>query len=302
MMARFCLDEREERSSFLKKRSKRLLYVWCGIRRGRALLTPVIKVFLLLFLQKKKSLLFLAALCWISPASAGGVVSLNLCTDQWLVRLAPEKVAAVTVLARDPSISVVAALAGDLPVVRNDAEAVLALHPDLVLMGAYGGQDVARILVAHGVRVVKIDDPSDFDGISRVIAQVAAVLGEVERGGKLDAVMRMNLGRIKVGTVKTAVMWQARGLSEGPGSLGDAVLRAAGYRNLGSGGSIGIERLLMLDPDLVVMDERSRFPSLATDMLSDPALARLRRVVGIDPAWLTCGGPEAAVAALRIAS
>jgi iron complex transport system substrate-binding protein len=46
------------------------------------------------------------------------VVSLNLCTDQMLVLLAPEKVAALSPLARDPALSFVAPQAANLPIVR----------------------------------------------------------------------------------------------------------------------------------------------------------------------------------------
>ncbi len=97
------------------------------------------------------ALAFLMLLIAGGPARAvERVVSLNLCSDQLLVMLAPEKVAALTVLARDPSLSVVAAEARHLPVVRADAEAVLRLRPDLVLAGAVRGADHGG--AAAGVR------------------------------------------------------------------------------------------------------------------------------------------------------
>lgn len=57
--------------------------------------------------------------------------------------LAPEKVAGLTPLARDPGLSFVAGQAARLPVVRPSAEAVLRLHPDLVLAAAFGAQMTA---------------------------------------------------------------------------------------------------------------------------------------------------------------
>jgi hypothetical protein len=44
----------KEAGSFLKKRTKKLLFI--GTRAGRPARVPVGKVFLLLFLQKKKTL------------------------------------------------------------------------------------------------------------------------------------------------------------------------------------------------------------------------------------------------------
>ena len=57
----------------------------------------------------------LVALFWSLHAGAAipeRVVSLNLCTDQMLVLLAPEKVLALSPLARDPALSFVAARGG----------------------------------------------------------------------------------------------------------------------------------------------------------------------------------------------
>ena len=84
----------------------------------------------------------LAALLFCHGAQAAGVVSLNLCTDQYLVQLAPEQVAALSPLARDPSLSVVAAEAARLPWVRADAEAVLKL----AAQGRVEGQSVEVLI------------------------------------------------------------------------------------------------------------------------------------------------------------
>ncbi len=237
-----------------------------------------------------------------NPLAAGGVVSLNLCTDQWLVRLAPDRIAALTPLARDPSISAVAAGAAQFPMVRPDAEAVLRLKPDLVLVGAWGGLTTAAVLRARGVRVERIDDPQNFAGITATIAHIAEILGRPAQGLAINAAMQAALPQLRDASRQQvrAVIWQARGLTAGPGSLGDSVLRAAGYHNIGTGGTMSLEALITAQPDLVVVDEQPRFPSLATDLLRNPALQRLA-VVALPPAWLTCGGPDAARAVARIA-
>jgi len=234
-------------------------------------------------------------LIWAGPAWAGGIVSLNLCTDQLLVLLAPERVAALEPLARDPALSFVAPRAASLPVVRADAEAVLQLQPELVLAGQYGAQATLALLRARGARVVLVDEPVDFAGVAKQVGWMAALLGERARGAALVAEMWGRLAAVRP-RGGTAVLWEAGGWSAGPGGISDAVLRAAGLRNVGTGGRMGLEALLARRPDMLVTETAPSFPSLSTDLARHPALARMRRME-IAPMLLACAGPFSARAA-----
>jgi iron complex transport system substrate-binding protein len=225
-----------------------------------------------------------------APARGAGVVSLNLCTDELLVLLAPERVAALSPLARDASLSVVAGAADKLPWVRADAEAVLRLHPDLVLAGDYGAQGVVAALRERGVRVVQVSEPTDFAGVAGQVSLVAAALGVPAKGDALAADMRARLAAVQRRDRGSAVMWEARGFSAGPGGFGDAVLRAAGYRNVGTGGEMGVEALVAHPPDVLITSTAPAYPSLSTDLLWHPALRGLHRRV-VAPALLACAGP-----------
>ena len=74
-------------------------------------------------------------------------------------------VAALSTLAHDPALSFVAARAASLPTVRASAEAVLRLHPDLVLAGNYGAQATVALLAEQGLPVVRVSMPEDFAGV-----------------------------------------------------------------------------------------------------------------------------------------
>ncbi len=234
-------------------------------------------------------LLLAFLLCALPGKAAERVVSLNLCADQLLVLLAPERVVALSTLARDPALSFVAEQATELPVVRADAEAVLRLRPDLVLAGRYGAQATVAALETRGVTVLRLDLPSSFDGIRSQVVQVAAALGVPDRGTLLIEAMDRDL-MDPPPPGHRAILWGARGFTSGPGSLGDAVLRAAGLRNAAAGGQVGLEALLARPPDILVTASAPRFPSLATDLLRHPALAGLPRRA-VPPALLICGGP-----------
>jgi iron complex transport system substrate-binding protein len=246
-----------------------------------------------------------ACLTWLLTLTlahaAPRVVSLNLCSDQLLVLLAPEQVAALTPLARDPSLSFVAAQAARLPVVRPTAEAVLRLHPDLVLAGLYGAQTTAALLEQEGLPVLRLDMPQDFAGIRQQTIQLATRLGVPARGVALIAAMDATLRELRhPAHPVTALAWEPRGYTAGPDTLMDTVLHAAGLVDIGTGRRVGLEALLRHPPDLLVVPQASADPSLATDLLNDPAVAAIpRRIV---PAPLTiCAGPFTAEAAALLA-
>lgn len=246
----------------------------------------------------------LALLLALTVVPAGGVqrvVSLNLCSDQLLVLLAPGKAAGLSPLARDPALSFVAAQATHLPVVRPSAEAVLGLHPDLILAGAYGAQPTLALLAQEGVAIRRLGMPQDFAAIRAQTARLAALLGEPARGAALIAAMNATLRAIPPPAHRlTALVWQPRGYTAGPNSLMDAVLRAAGLTDIGTGRRVGLEMLLRDPPDLLVVPETPAYPSLATDLLDNRAIAAIpRRAV---PTPLTiCAGPFTAEAATLLA-
>ncbi len=220
------------------------------------------------------------ALCLVSPLlgwpavvnaePVRRVVSLNLCTDQWLVLLAPEKVAGLSPLARDPALSFVAARAARLPIVRASAEAVMELHPDLVLGARFGAQTTLAMLARAGLRVERLDLPNDFPGIRVAIRDAAALLEVPDRAAPLIAAMDAALP--PPGPPIRALVWEPRGWTSGPGELMDAVVRAAGMVDVGSGVRVGLEALLRHPPSLLVLSEATAGDSLATELLRHPAI------------------------------
>ncbi len=246
--------------------------------------------------------LALLLLSRVTAEAALRVVSLDLCTDQMLVLLAPQEIAGLSPLARDPALSAVAQEAAHLPVVRPSAEAVLRLHPDLVLAEPYGAALVVTALRTLGLRVVTIRDPQTFGGIRAEITRLARLLGVRARGAVLIAAMDAVLAGLPRPTARrTAMVLEPRGFAAGPRSLAGAVLRAAGYRDAAPGGWLGLERLLVRPPDLLVLPEAAGTPSLATDLIESPALGAIARRT-VPAAWLMCGSPFAARAAARVAA
>ena len=243
--------------------------------------------------------LLLASPCRSQPVNR--VVSLNLCTDQLLVLLAPEKVVALSPLARDPALSFVAEAAASLATVRASAEAVLRLAPDLVLAGPFGAQTTLSLLEARGLRVVRAGLPQNFEEIRAETRMLADLFGVPERGAALIAEMDKRLATLPRPAHRLrALAWEARGYTAGPGTLKDAVLREAGFVNVSDGRRIGLEALVAHPPDLIVVPTPAAWPSLATDLLQHPATANIPRRY-LPPALTICAGPFTAEAAVLLA-
>ena len=211
------------------------------------------------------------------------IVSLNLCTDQLLLQLVdPARIAAVTYLAADSELSAQAERARGLPWVRATAEEVILLQPDLALAGEYGAPEAVSTLRRWRIPVVEFAPAHSWDGIREQLRRAADAVQEVEKGEALLEWMNASLAAIEArrpAVTLRAIVIQHDGATYGSQTLPDAVLRTAGFRNLAAElgivgyGSIGLERILLADPDLViVLEYHSDVPTLGRIHLRHPAL------------------------------
>ncbi len=238
-----------------------------------------------------------------APGGAGAarIVSLNLCTDQYLMLLAPGRAVALSPLARDPALSVVAAQAARVAWVRPDAEAVLALRPDLVLAGPFGAQTTLAVLARHGVPILRTGLPQDFAAIRGETRRFAAALGASGAGERLIAGMDARLAAIAPHPRLEVLALEPRGYVPGEGSLEQNVILAAGFTPAPRFGRLGLEAIAAHPPALIVAAVAPDYPALATDLLRHPALAAIPRRTW-RPADLACAGPWTAEAAAALAA
>ena len=243
------------------------------------------------------------------------IVSLNLCTDQLLVDLVPrERIAAVSFLATDRTLSAYAARLQGLKQVRGTAEEVLALAPDLVIAGEYTTGPTVDLLRRLGVKLLVVPLAADFEGMRSSLRMIAEAVGEKDRGEKIITEFdeRVKGARSTVPGRPTAIAYQVNSLTSGPGSLLDAALEAAGYHNiardrqLGPAGRLPLEALVASPPDLIVLaNALGDFKTVLGDNLRHPAFADLlRRRPNLHlpmPLWM-CATPKIAEAVEILAS
>ncbi len=182
-------------------------------------------------------MLSLAAFVNVTEAAPQRIVSLNLCADELVLRLAaPGTVKSVTWLARDPALSNVAALAHTVSVNRGLAEDVVPLAPDLVIAGAYTTRTAVALLRRLRVPVLELDVPRTVEEALTQITTLATAIGVPDKGAQLVAEIKERLATLQ--TVPStraqpvAAIYQPNGLTIGQGSLVNDLLQRAGLRNL----------------------------------------------------------------------
>ncbi len=242
------------------------------------------------------------------------VVSINLCTDQLAMLLAaPGQLISVSNLASDPLSSSMPAEAAAYVPNRGGAEQVFLLKPDLVLAGTYTSRATVGLLQGLGVRVVQVAPVTSLEGVSDQIREVAAALGREAAGEALVAEFEAGLAALATDLPPApAALYYPNGYTTGAGTLSDDVLRHSGFSNIGAGagvtggGILPMELLVMAEPALVVTSKPYPGASRSEEILTHPALARLKASAGVvtssDADWI-CGTPHIlrAVSAMRAA-
>lgn len=246
------------------------------------------------------------------PPHPQRIVSLNLCTDQILLQLVErERIAALSPRSDDPAGSAMYQEARGLPTVRGNAEEVLALQPDLVLVGTYTTRHTNALLRRFGIPVLAVPGANSFDEVVGEIRTVAKAVGEVERGEALAASFQARLAAMAArhpAVRPVAVQYRFGGYSAGSHTLYHDIFVAAGYDNgaarsgLRGYGVLPLEQLVVEHPDVVIgSDYRRNAPTQGNRLLSHPAIAAMGAQQAILPARETiCGGPWNLDAAERI--
>jgi iron complex transport system substrate-binding protein len=200
-------------------------------------------------------------LAWASPALAEPrrIVSLDYCADQFVLALADrDQIAAVSHGAlRDDSYY--RARARGLRQVRPAMEETLALHPDLIVRTWGGAWDASTAYGRFHVPVLQLADAVDFPTARAQLLHAAQAFGHADRGAIVAHDLDIRLARLRASAPNLAppVMYlSAGGATPGPGVIMDAVIRAAGGRNIAAAPGwnvLPLERLTQTPPALVAL-------------------------------------------------
>jgi len=157
------------------------------------------------------------------------VASLDQCADQFVLALAPRGDIVGLSHRADDADAYLRAQAAGLPLRRASLEAVLASRAQIVVRYWGGDEGLTRSLARRGVKVVKIDDAADFDGVRANVQRVAAALGRPAAGQALIARMDSELAAARgAWDGRSALYLTPGGFTAGRETLVGAMMMAAG--------------------------------------------------------------------------
>lgn len=236
--------------------------------------------------------------------AAGGVVSLNLCSDELVLLVArPEQIRSVSFLSHSPEESPLWRLARRHRANDGSMLAATAVRPSLVVTMGSSGRDRARLARAVGARLIVLPYPTRLADVEASLFRIGQATGNPRRAARIVAAMRA--AQRGAPNIKRDALWlDGAGRSFSPTGLGAQWLTLAGLaqRNV-AGDRMTLETLIARPPALLVQSRyRARQTSSATAWLSHPAAHRVRagRTLVTDGRRWTCMGPTLLPEILRL--
>lgn len=212
----------------------------------------------------------LAAAAWIMSCSASfaagpRIASMNVCSDQLVLSLAdPDQIIGLSRFSRDAWQSWAAEKARSYPRLSGEAEDVLLLKPDIVVVSLFDKRVTRDLLKAHGLHLVEFTVPRTLDEVRDQIRAMGDVVQHPDRAeseiARLDAAIAR--ARAEAGAHHYRVLpVERRGFVSGDSSLISSLLAATGLTNaagelgLGAGGFASLEAIVKLRPDFILVSE-----------------------------------------------
>ena len=237
-------------------------------------------------------------------AQGGGIVSTNPCSDQLLVALAPDRIAAISHYSQEPGASSIPLdIARRFPATAGTAEEVIALKPDLVVASSFTPKPTLDAYRRAGLRVLLLDSPTTIAASEAQIRQVATALGEPAKGetmiAKIEAAVAAATPRD--GARPSALLYIGGDFANaGPSLLTEMIARAglgdaSKDYGLAFSGTVPIETIALKPPALLLStDPANRIAWLRREVVAKTGAkmveARFPRNL------VNCGGPSIAPA------
>jgi iron complex transport system substrate-binding protein len=206
---------------------------------------------------------------------------------------------------------------------RYAPETMIALHPDLVLTHEWQSRDTTEVLRAQGIPLVVLASARSYEDVRKTLETLGRTLGLEARAKAAIADLDRRVERLRDGTGERRGLRALEysnsgtgGMTAGADTTAETMIALAGMRNAaGEAGLSGhvpleLERLVTIDPDVIVVGAPARDEvgsSTKSVLEKTPALGNLAavksgRIVVMPASLLSTDSPCLVEAAERLAA
>lgn len=227
------------------------------------------------------------------------IVSLTLGSDEMLLGLIDKaRIIAATPYSVDAGVSNVADQAKDIPniVTSADAEKIIALQPDLLIIDTWANADFVKQMRDAKITVYIFQTPSNIDAQKKTIIELAHVVGADQKGAEIVAWMDETLNKVedKLKDIKedqklSILDYSEMGSTSGKGTNTDDILTKAGLVNVVSRAgldgwpTVNKENIVEWNPDLILLpswyyDAKLSLDGMKKMLKDDKSLADVKAI------------------------
>lgn len=217
----------------------------------------------------------LAAGLFLLPTLAGAegpkVASVGLCADQIVLPLVErERIVGVSPSAADPDLSLMAAAARGLPVLRPSTEELVLAGADVVVTNGYGDARTRALLDKLGIAVVGVPFDDSLDAIPASLRGMGRALAAEARAEALATDVEERMARLRATAPPpvVAAYYSPDGGSAGLGTYMEEAMRSSGYVSLAARlgrrgwGALDLESLVLNPPEAFVLSYFDQQPEM----------------------------------------
>jgi iron complex transport system substrate-binding protein len=153
---------------------------------------------------------------------------------------------------------------------KYDAEAILALHPDLVLAGEINTPELVSALEQLGLRVYSLPNPTSLEGMYANLEMVGQMTGHMSEASSLIGTLKKRVAdvdaKVKRFSGQPTVYYEldatdpTKPYTAGPGTFVDLLISRAGGVNVGRSlksawAPISLEQLVVANPAIIILGD-----------------------------------------------
>ena len=227
------------------------------------------------------------------------ILTFAMYTDQIVLGLVTsDHLVGINTLLDDPVLSNIIPIAKKVKTKIGDpsAEQVLGMKPDVVIVSDWTLPEKIQSMRDLGIKVVSVKSPETIQDVKEAVTQVAAAIGEPEKGKQLVGLMDARLaeikektGKIKPEKRKNIVLLSLMTAYGGSGCAYDGACQEANVINgiaaagLKNGQQLTKEMLIKINPDIMLLpvyNDRGKYDtqSFIDGYLKDPSLQTVKAI------------------------